>query len=255
MPYRRLPNTDIKRLRALNIALEKAEEFPVFKLPYSVGTVQKIKMLFPNFEKQIILQKEALKIQVTKQKEYSVLYKKAKTYLSHFIQVMNMAVVRGDLNKDVYKFYGFNSKSIKIPNFKNENELIELSKRIISGEKERINQGGNPITNPTIALVNVYFEKFLASRVFQKQLQENYQRCTNSVSEMRPQVDKLIQLLWNEIENHFSYLPDNEKRSMSSEFGVEYVYRKTELIEQDNEEIPNFNVIENNNSQQYSLSF
>ena len=258
MPYRRLPNTDTKRVRALKIALDKAEELPVFKLPYSMGTVQRIKTMFPELEKRILLQKEALRHQVSKQKDYSDLYKKAKTYVSHFIQVMNMAVIRGELSKDILKFYGFTKETIKVPSFKNENELIEVGSRLIAGEKERILQGRNPITNPTIALVNVHFEKFVTTRIFQKQLQENYQRCNNDISELRPEIDKLIQLLWNEIENHFSNLSDNDKRTMSSEFGVEYVYRKNEkqedelVNEQNTTEISNDN---SDNNQQYSISF
>ena len=33
MPYRRLPNTDAARLKALKIALEKGEEVPPHKWP------------------------------------------------------------------------------------------------------------------------------------------------------------------------------------------------------------------------------
>ncbi len=259
MPYRRLPNTDTKRVRALKIALEKADESPVFKLPFSMGTVQKVKNLFPELEKRILLQKEALKHQVSKQKDYSDLYKKAKTYVSHFIQVMNLAVIRGELSKDILKFYGFTKETVKVPSFKNENELIEIGTRLIAGEKERILQGNNPITNPTIALVNVHFDKFVTTRRFQKKLQENYQRCNNDISEFRPEVDKLIQLLWNEIENYFSDLSDNDKRTMSAEFGVEYVYRKNEKQENEDIEIQH-NITENSvnnsdNNQQYSISF
>jgi hypothetical protein len=254
MPYRRLPNTDTKRSRAMRIVLDKAEELPVFKLPFSMGTVQKVKTLYPNLEKHIILQKEALKAQVSKQKEYLGLYKKAKMYVSHFIQVMNMAISRGELNKEIYKLYGFSAKTVKVPSFKNENELIEIGSRLINGEKERIYQGGNPITNPTIALVNVHFENFSTSRIYQKQLQENYQRCTNTILELRPQVDKLIQVLWNEIENYFSNLPEEDKRSLSSEFGVEYVYRKSELQKNNKNEI----IVEEDQqieTKQYSISF
>ena len=262
MPYRRLPNTDTKRLRAMKIVLDKTEELPVFKLPFSMGTVQRIKTLYPNFDKHIILQRESLKLQVSKQKEYSDLYKKAKTYVSHFIQVMNMAVIRGELNNSIYKFYGFKKQTVKVPSFKNENELIEIGTNLLAGEKERMLHGGNPITNPTIALVNVHFEKFVSTRRYQKQLQENYQRCTNDISTLRPDVDKIILLVWNEIENHFSKLPDDEKREMAGIFGVEYVYRKSERHGEEITEHENSKeqeVIEDRNEDdsqlQYSISF
>ena len=249
MPYRRLPNTDTKRLRAMSIALEKADDLPVFKLPFSIKTGQLLKNQYLNFEQKIQLQREALKQQVNKQKEFLYLYKKAKMYVSHFIQVMNMAVIRGELNATIYKFYGLGT-SIKVPVFKNEEELVFIGQKLIEGEKDRINQGGKMITNPTIAVVKVYFEKFIEARRFQKKLQENYQRATNQVAEMRSDVDKLIQKLWNEIENNFSDLSENEKRERSREFGVEYVFRKNEKNKLINE-----NIDSDNNDIQYTLSF
>jgi len=39
MPYRRLPNTDAARVRALKTALDKGKEVPPHKLAYSAKTV------------------------------------------------------------------------------------------------------------------------------------------------------------------------------------------------------------------------
>ena len=47
MPYRRLPNTDVARLRALRIAFEKGKELPPFQLAFSQTTLQKIQIESP----------------------------------------------------------------------------------------------------------------------------------------------------------------------------------------------------------------
>jgi hypothetical protein len=255
MPYRRLPNTDIKRLKALKRVIDLSEKPTGVSLPFSFVTLQQVKNNLPNFEREIIHQNEALKQQVERQKEYAKSFRKAQLYISHFLQVMNMAVLRGDLPSAAKKYYIFSDNNI--PAFSSESELVKIGKKVIQAEKERILDGGNPITNPTIALVNVKFEKFIELNILQKNLKENYMRASHKVAEYRPIIDKLIQTLWNEIENSFSNLGDEEKRKMSSEYGVEYVFRRTELDEK--VEIENnlnyTNIQKNDISTQYSLSF
>lgn len=53
MPYRRLPNTDTARLKALKAAYIKAKELPPFKLAFSQSTFQKIQTFLPVFEKSV----------------------------------------------------------------------------------------------------------------------------------------------------------------------------------------------------------
>ncbi len=98
MPYRRLPNTDLARLRALRIAYEKGKELPPFNLAFSQATFQKVLSNIHSFEKIVQESRQAFNIQVEKSREYGKLLKKAKLYISHFIQVVNMAMARGDLS-------------------------------------------------------------------------------------------------------------------------------------------------------------
>ena len=96
MPYRRLPNTDNARHKALIKAYEKGKDTPPFKLAFSQSTYQKIVSFLPGFEKKIIHQRSALSKQIERNKDYHSLQKKAKLYISHFIQVVNMAIQRGE---------------------------------------------------------------------------------------------------------------------------------------------------------------
>ena len=95
MPYRRLPNTDLARLRALRIAYEKGKELPPFNLAFSQATFQKVLSNLHLFEKTVQESRQAFNIQVEKSKDYARLLKKTKLYMSHFIQVINMAIVEG----------------------------------------------------------------------------------------------------------------------------------------------------------------
>ncbi len=232
MPYRRLPNTDAARLRAMKTAMNKSASLSLEDKPFSESSHCSLTSIIPKFENSIRHQKEALKAQTAKSGEYSLKYKKAKNYVSHFLQVMNLAIIRGDLKKNARKFYGLDEDVRKIPLLKTEQDLIKWGDIVQEGETKRIMQGGNPMTNPTIGIVRVHYEKFITAHRHQKQLQENYARFSFEVASLRKEVDEAIFNLWNEIEAHFSHLDDIEKRNICREFGVVYFFRRNEKIDE-----------------------
>jgi hypothetical protein len=228
MPYRRLPNTDQARLRALKTALKVGQETPPFKLAFSQNSMQKLKYFLPIFEGSINEQKYAFKNQTLKSKEYIHLTKKAKLYISHFIQVLNFAIARGEMPTSARKFYGITETSKKIPSLNTETSIISFGERIIKGEQERIANRANPITNPTVAVVRVHYEKFLEAYRYQKLLQETSQRALNKISDLRDEADKIILAIWNEVEESFSELTEDLKRENCQHYGLVYVYRSSE---------------------------
>lgn len=229
MPYRRLPNTDVARLRALKIAYIKGKEIPPFKLAYSTATYTKIQSFLPQFEHALVIHKNAYTNQVAKSKDYLALMKKAKLYISHFIQVVNMAIQRGDLANNVRSIYGIEGLENKVPQLNTENDILKWGETIIHGEMERTRKGMPPITNPTIALVKVRFEDFKDAYNFQKTLQKNNSRTLQDLAKMRNDADLLVAKLWDEVESSYAQLPDEVKREKSSQYGLIYVFRKNEL--------------------------
>ena len=229
MPYRRLPNTDVARLRALKIAYLKGKELPPFKLAFSQASFTKVQAFMPMFEHTLLLHKNAFTNQVNKSRDYTNALKKAKLYISHFIQVLNMSIIRGELPSSVKKFYELEEEDYKVPSLNTEQEVIKWGETIIKGEAERIRTGMAPVTNPTIAIVRVRYENFLESYNFQKTLQKTNNRTLGELSKMRKEADELITKIWNEVEATFRESSDDEKRERSKEYGLVYVYRKNEL--------------------------
>ena len=229
MPYRRLPNTDAARIKALSVAYKKGTDLPPFKLAFSQSTFAKIELFINSFEKAMINYKAAYNIQVEKSKDYIVHTKKAKLYLSHFIQVVNMAIARGELPEKTRTLYGMDIDEQKVPALSTEKDLIEWGKKIIDGEAKRIMNSQQPITNPTIAVVKVRYENFVESYNHQKILQQNTQRMLNELDALREKADEIILNIWNEVEASFKDLPDDLKREKSTDYGLVYVYRKNEL--------------------------
>jgi hypothetical protein len=233
MPYRRLPNTDAARLKALQTAFQKGREIPPFKLAFTQSAFQKVQSFLPSYSKALDESKQAYENQVEKNKNYLKSLKKAKLYISHFIQVINMAILRGELPSSERSFFNLEEDEKKTPTLQTESEIIEWGRLVIEGEEIRKAKGRSPITNPTIAVVKVRYEQFIDSYKFQKTLQKNYHRALDKLAEMRNTADEIILQVWNEVENHFSELNDDERRNNSSAYGITYVYRKNELQKSD----------------------
>jgi len=228
MPYRRLPNTDASRLKAMRRALEKGKDMPPHKLAYSPKTIIKLEKFLPQFEQSLQLYRDTMSSQNRKNREYYEAVKKAKIYLTHFIRVMNMAIFRGELLMETRAFYGLATDESTVPFLNTENELLTWGRRVIEGEEFRIKKGGSPITNPTIAVVKVRFGNFLDALNHHNSLLQKGLEHSEKISAMRRTADEIILHLWNEIENTYLGSPDDLRKESCEEYGLVYFYRKDE---------------------------
>jgi len=229
MPYRRLPNTDSARMKSLKSALEKGKDLPPFKLAFSANSLRKIQAVLPQFENAISEHKNSLNLQANKNREYQKRLKKVKLYISHFIQVVNLAIARGDLATETRNYFAMGDEEKKVPSLTAEEDVVWWGEQLIKGEQSRRNKGKNPITNPTIALVKVHFDKFMEYHNYQKSLKDRSQRAQDHLNQRRSQVDGVIQQIWNEVELTYSDLPEEMRREKATEYGLVYVFRKNEL--------------------------
>jgi hypothetical protein len=231
MPYRRLPNTDQARLRALQTAVSMGQKIATEELAFSDKSLNHLRSFYTSFETTIIHHKLARTQQEKSSSAYLETVRKARLYLSHFIQVLNFAIQRGDMKANVREFYGFSEK--KSPSMIMDCEVLEWGKKIIEGEHKRISNGGNPLYNPSIAVVKVKFDQFVDMYHFQKTLQNNTARWTTKVAELRTEADEIILNIWNEVEERFCAMSDDLKREKAAEYGLIYVYRPMERIKAD----------------------
>jgi hypothetical protein len=229
MPYRRLPNTDAARMRAMKTAFKKGQDLPPHKMAFSSKTFVRLQKFLPQFENGINLKKQSVTSQNIKGRNFNEIERKARIYLTHFIRVMNMAIFRGDLPVETRAYYGLPTNDATLPFFNTNNEFLSWGRRIIEGEEFRIKKGGSPITNPTIAVVKVRFEQFLDALNHFQNLNKKTLDYAEKSSELRREADDLILTIWNEVETGFSELAEEEKRKECMEYGLVYFYRKGEL--------------------------
>lgn len=230
MPYRRLPNTDAARIKALRTALSLGKEIPPFKLAFTQRSLSKLQSFISYFEQALSNQRQTYEIQVRNNISYKESFKKIKLYLSHFIQVMNMAIVRGELSEDTRGFFGLNNDLRSVPSLNTEKEILEIGANVIKGESERLRMAKTAITNPTMAVVKVRYEQYLDAYNFQKTLQKRNKLALEKLASLRSDADDIILEIWNEVEDHFKDLPENMKREEAAKYGLVYVFRKNELL-------------------------
>jgi hypothetical protein len=229
MPYRRLPNTDKSRIKAMKVALEKGKEMPPHKLAFSSKTIIRLEKTLQQFEHGIKSYRDSLSSQNKKNREYYEIVRKARIYITHFIRVMNMAISRGELLVETRAFYGLATDEANVPSLNTENELLSWGRRIIEGEEFRIKKGGNPVTNPTIAVVKVRFGNFLDALNHHNSLSKKTMEHSEKVNMLRREADEIILNIWNEVEETHHAFPEDLRKEMCEAYGLVYFYRRNEI--------------------------
>ena len=229
MPYRRLPNTDQARIRALKIAINKGDTCALSDLAISLKLLNEIRNFLLKFEAAHQYYMECYERQAKASRKHQANVKIARLYISHFIQVLNLAVIRSEIKTQHKEYYGLEAYGNTIPDLNTESALLEWGKKIIDGENKRISRGGIPIYNPAIAKVRVYYDVFVESNERQKNFQSLTMRSLEAVSAMRAEADRLILDIWNQVEQKYEGVTPNAKRlDLCRDYGLVYYYRTGE---------------------------
>lgn len=227
MPYRRLPKTDQARIRALRAAVENSVQNGIFTNVLSHNTYHRAKSFLEKFEREIMLYKRCVQEQSSKRGNvsYEEALKKARMYVSHFIQVLSMAIMRGEIARSKRPYYGLPENEDTIPNLFSESAVLEWGLKIIEGERRRQGEGGVPIYNPTMGRVSVVFELFKEMYDRQQMLQERTNESLRNISDMRFEGDEIIFEAWGEIEKAFASLQGVARIKKCASYGVIYYER------------------------------
>ena len=233
MPYRRLPNTDQARLRALKAMQSKGVQKNPFELAFSQKLFLELQSFLPHYEQAINQYNFSKERQAKYGKLLNDQFKSARLYISHFIQVFNFCIARKEIKPEARKLMGLNENDKSVPEMGTEQQLLNIGQNLINGEEQRMSQGaGTRIYNPSIAVVKVQFEKFKDYYSNHKNLLVTTQKMHEKVVQLRENADKLIVATWNEIEAKFDDLEPQEKRKKASDYGIVYFLRKHEKEQQ-----------------------
>lgn len=228
MPYRRLPKTDAARLKALEALADNNEVYTVNGRFIDRGRLEQAQKLYAQLSDALCQYKLSMRTQVRYSKRMARLHHQAMVYLSHFIQVLFLAVERGEIKPLELGDYGLKLQARVVPYLKTADAVMEWAPRIIDGEKKRVKAGGKPVMSPSIGEVITHFDVFKGMYNAQKQYQSRTQGALDDISKIRPEVDEVILDIWNMVEKHFENEPPELKFDKCRDFGVVYYYRRHE---------------------------
>lgn len=228
MPYRRLPNTDQARLKALQRAVQSASEADFTEQVISYRTLSEAQKFLMQFENVVSQYHANFSSKVSANKQYRHMVQNARMYISHFIQVLNLAVVRGEIKKEQKELYKLDPEAHIVPDLSSEEDLLVWGQNIIDGETERTRMGGFPIYNPAINKVKVYYDIFKEHQVNQKLHVKSTSRVYENLEDLRKEADRIILDIWNQVEAYFKDLLPYARLRKCQSYGVIYYYRNGE---------------------------
>jgi len=228
VPYRRLPKTDAARLKALRTLLENNDIYTVQNRFIDWQTLNKARPAYDRLLTACEQYKVCMATQVRNSKKMAKPQRNAMLYVSHFLQVLIMAVERGEIKRSNLTHYGLPEDTTALPNIKTLDGLLHWGEKTIEGERIRLKKGGRPIYNPTIGMVATHFDIFKEAFEGQRKLQERTAHALDAIQKIRPEVDSILLELWNQIEHHFEALPPEKRFAECRKFGIVYYYRRHE---------------------------
>lgn len=228
MPYRRLPKTDQARLHALQRAVQQAANAPYNEQVINYRTLTEAQRCLMQYENQVAQYHANFDSKVSANRQYRHRVRNARMYISHFIQVLNLAVIRGEIKRSQKELYKLDPKSNALPDLTTEDGLIEWGQNIIDGEQQRTAAGGFPIYNPAINKVKVHFEMFKEDYTSHLLHKKTHSRVFEDTESLRKQVDEIILSIWDQVEAFYKDELPYAKLRKCQAYGMIYYYRRGE---------------------------
>lgn len=228
MPYRRLPKTDQARLHALQKAIRQAENAAFNDLAINYKTRTEAQRLLMQYENQVAQYHANFDSKVSANRQYRHRVRNARMYISHFIQVLNLAVIRGEIKRSQKELYHLNPKSNALPDLTTEEGLLEWGQHIIDGEMKRTAAGGFAIYNPSINKVKVHYDMFKEDYTSHLLHKKTHNRVFEDTETLRKQVDTIILDIWDQVEAFYKDELPYAKLQKCQAYGMIYYYRTGE---------------------------
>ena len=181
-----------------------------------------------SFENQVAQYHANFDSKVTANKQYRHRVRNARMYISHFIQVLNLAVIRGEIKRAQKELYKLDPKSNALPDLSTEEGLMEWGQNIIDGENKRTAAGGFAIYNPAINKVKVHYEMFKEEYTSHMLHNKTHTRVFEDTETLRKQADEIILNIWDQIEAFYKDELPYAKLQKCQAYGMIYYYRTGE---------------------------
>ncbi len=222
MAYRRLPNTDKARIRVLKILLERLENSAHSDMISSYQLIA-IKELHHEFSSRTIKRQQITELRKMENQRKKEIVQQLKLSISHFFQVLNFAIIRGEIDKVRRNLYQQEENTGVIPGLNSESQIQRWGKIVVRGEEKRIAFGEPEISHPHYKNVELLLAQLKHSKQKLEALELELNQLQESIKIHRTKLDELIKKTWDDIEFYFKDKSKEDKRELAANYGVVYV--------------------------------
>lgn len=231
MPSRDLPNTDVKRLQALEAAAAKAAATDPTQLAFTAETKTQLDADLPLFLTEMQQRGTALSEQTEATQALTGQRRRLRMFSSHYLRVFNLAIEREAFAASDRGHYQLPTSQDSLPALTSEADLLLWSQRINAGEAARVAAGGAAMAFPSAAEVQAERDAYVALQADQTTKKDAFDAEAEDVETMREGIDDLIEDIWDEVEFTFRKQSPASLRNKAREYGVVYVSRPGETPE------------------------
>jgi hypothetical protein len=149
---------------------------------------------------------------------------KLRLYISQFIQHLNDAIIRGDIEKSKRVLYNLDENDGAVPPMGKEQDIVDWAGNIIQGEADRILGGGTALVQPSAADISTLLTDAQAKLAVQSNFYTIYNAAQENLQTLVADADKFIRKAWAEIESAFADdLDAGSRRTKAEQWGVVYI--------------------------------
>ena len=178
-----------------------------------------IKPLYDSKIKDMTAKKGA---SVTLMAEKEKLRIKTAMYCSHFLQVLNLCIKRGEYNPSVRALYNIPVENDRLPALQVERSICSVAKNIIKGEQIRIAAGGVPMDRPSAAEVEAIYTVYQNLINTGSNAKDALDNAQEEVQRHNKEANGVIKKVWREVEVFYNEQSRESMRNHARRWGVVY---------------------------------
>ena len=223
MPSRRLPQTDDQRSRALTTCANKTNSTPPANWRITAAQNTTLQGTLSPWRNNRNAAATALGTQTAATATVNTRFTACARCLSHFIQVLNLAIERGVLAPSVRALYQLPVSHAEVPGIHTVADAQLWQLNIENGEAARVLAGGTALAWPAVGEITTAANLLTTAENDQNNAKGTYDILQEAIATLRPTVDTLILDLWDTIEYNLRHDAPASLRRKAREWGVTYI--------------------------------
>lgn len=149
---------------------------------------------------------------------------KLKMFISHFIQHLNDAIARGEIDRSKRVLYNLDENDATVPVMSRAQDVVDWGDNVVQGEADRVAAGGTALSQPSAAQIATLLADAKDKLVVQSKYYTEYNSAQEELQTLLAEVAKFVRQMWAEIESAFAADPDaGSRRAQAEPWGVVYV--------------------------------